>query len=58
MRPYNGAGEAYYFCASLLDDIGYFRPSRNFWSTLEFDGAVGTTAILEIPALPAEASST
>ena len=38
-RPYSAAGEAYYFCASLLDDIGYFRRSRNFWSKLEFDPA-------------------
>lgn len=37
--PYSGVGEAYYFCASLLDDIGYFRRSRNFWSKLEFDNA-------------------
>ena len=39
VRPYNSVAEAYYFCASLLDDIGYFRRSRNFWSTLEFDSA-------------------
>ena len=39
IRPYNGVGEAYYFCASLLDDLGYFRRSRNFWSKLEFDNA-------------------
>ncbi len=38
-RPYSAVGEAYYFCASLLDDIGYFRRSRNFWSKLEFDPA-------------------
>ncbi len=38
-RPYSAVGEAYYFCASLLDDIGYFRRSRNFWSKLEFDNA-------------------
>jgi hypothetical protein len=38
-RPYSAVGEAYYFCASLLDDIGYFRASRNFWSKLQFDDA-------------------
>ena len=38
-RPYSQVGEAYYFCASLLDDIGYFRPSRNFWSKLDFENA-------------------
>ncbi|TXL70046.1 hypothetical protein FHP25_36130 [Vineibacter terrae] len=38
-RPYNRVAEAYYFCTSLLDDIGYFRRSRNFWSNLEFDNA-------------------
>jgi hypothetical protein len=38
-RPYNRVAEAYYFCASLLDEIGYLRPSRNFWSKLEFDNA-------------------
>lgn len=37
-RPYNRVAEAYYFCTSLLDDIGYFRRSRNFWSNIEFDG--------------------
>jgi len=37
--PYSGVPEAYYFCASLLDDIGYFRRSRNFWSKLEFENA-------------------
>lgn len=39
-KPYDSAGEAYYFCISLLDEIGYFRPSRNFWQpTLVFDRA-------------------
>lgn len=38
-RPYNRVAEAYYFCASLMDEIGYLRPSRNFWSKLEFDNA-------------------
>ena len=38
-RPYNRVAEAYYFCTSLLDDIGYFRRSRNFWSNLAFDNA-------------------
>jgi hypothetical protein len=33
-RPYNRIAEAYYFCASLLDELGYFRSSQNFWSTL------------------------
>lgn len=29
--PFDSLGEAYYFGVSLLDEIGYFRPSRNFW---------------------------
>lgn len=39
VRPYNRVAEAYYFCVSLLDDLGYFRRSRNFWSDFEFDEA-------------------
>jgi len=37
-RPYGRVGEAYYFCTSLLDELGFFRPSRNFWSAMTFDG--------------------
>ena len=35
-NPYNRVAEAYYFGVSLLDEIGYFRASRNFWSTMSF----------------------
>jgi hypothetical protein len=38
-KPYNRVAEAYYFCASLLDEIGFFRRSKNFWTSLEFDTA-------------------
>lgn len=38
-RPYSQVAEAYYFCASLLDDLGYFRRSRNFWSAWDFEHA-------------------
>jgi len=34
--PYNRVAEAYYFGVSLLDEIGFFRPSRNFWSAIDF----------------------
>jgi hypothetical protein len=29
--PYSSLDEAYYFGVSLLDELGYFRPSRRFW---------------------------
>lgn len=38
-RPYNRAAEAYYFCVSLLDEIGFFRLSRSFWMPFEFEHA-------------------
>jgi hypothetical protein len=31
MRPYSSVDEAYYFGASLFDEIGYFRKSKRFW---------------------------
>jgi hypothetical protein len=34
--PYNRVAEAYYFGVSLLDEIGFFRRSKNFWSDMEF----------------------
>jgi hypothetical protein len=53
-RPYNRVAEAYYFCTSLLDDIGYFRRSRNFWSTIEFDDAddLRTRMLAQLKHLP------
>ncbi len=38
-RPYDSVPEAYYFGVSFLDEIGYFRTSRRFWSALEMEGA-------------------
>jgi len=35
--PFDSLGEAYYFGVSLLDEIGYFRPSRNFWARRNLD---------------------
>jgi len=34
--PYKRMAEAYYFGVSLLDEVGYFRSSQNFWSTVDF----------------------
>lgn len=34
--PYLRTTEAYYFGVSLFDEIGYFRPARNFWSQRDF----------------------
>jgi hypothetical protein len=35
--PFDSLGEAYYFGVSLLDEIGFFRPSRNFWARRNLD---------------------
>ncbi len=32
--PYNSVAEAYYFGVSFLDEIGFFRKSRRFWTPL------------------------
>ena len=37
--PYDSVPEAYYFGVSFLDEIGYFRTSRRFWTALEMAGA-------------------
>ncbi len=36
---YDSPAEAYYFGASFLDEVGYFRKSRQFWARAEFLGA-------------------
>jgi hypothetical protein len=39
LSPYSGIDEAYYFGVSLFDELGYFRPSRRFWTVWEPDDA-------------------
>ncbi len=34
-EPYTSPAEAYYFGVSFLDEVGYFRASRRFWTPLE-----------------------
>ena len=36
-EPYNRVAEAYYFGVSFFDEAGYFRPSKRFWTTIDFD---------------------
>jgi hypothetical protein len=31
-RPFDSVAHAYYFGVSFLDEVGYFRPSRRFWT--------------------------
>jgi len=55
-KPYNRVAEAYYFCVSLLDDLGFFRTSRNFWADIEFDSSDDLKAKLlaQLGKLPGE----
>jgi len=36
-EPYNKVAEAYYFGVSFFDEAGYFRPSKRFWTSINFD---------------------
>jgi len=38
-EPYNSVAEAYYFGVSFLDEIGFFRKSRRFWTPLQVTDA-------------------
>jgi hypothetical protein len=38
-EPYTSPAEAYYFGVSFLDEVGFFRPSRRFWTPLETNDA-------------------
>lgn len=35
--PYDSVPEAYYFGISFLDEIGFFRPSRRFWTSIDLE---------------------
>ncbi len=37
--PYDSVPEACYFGISFLDDVGFFSPSRWFWSSLDLENA-------------------
>jgi len=36
-EPYNKVADAYYFGVSFFDEAGYFRPSKRFWTSINFD---------------------
>jgi hypothetical protein len=44
--PYDSPAEAYYFGVSFLDEVGFFRPSRRFWSPLEVSDAESLRSVL------------
>jgi len=47
-EPYTSPAEAYYFGVSFLDEVGYFRASRRFWTPLEANDAASLrTALLQ-----------
>ena len=48
-RPYNRVAEAYYFGVSFLDEVGYFLPSKRFWTwgVADFDSESLRQTILE-----------
>ena len=45
-EPYTSPAEAYYFGVSFLDEVGFFRPSRRFWTPLETSDADSLRAML------------
>jgi len=45
-EPYTSPAEAYYFGVSFLDEVGFFRPSRRFWTPLETSDADALRAVL------------
>lgn len=44
--PYDSAPEAYYFGVSFLDEVGFFRTSRRFWTPLEISNPESLRAVL------------
>ncbi|MFN4311293.1 MAG: hypothetical protein ACK4FK_11970 [Ferrovibrio sp.] len=46
VTPYDSASEAYYFGVSFLDEVGFFRPSRRFWTPLEISDPESLRAVL------------
>jgi hypothetical protein len=45
-EPYTSPAEAYYFGVSFLDEVGFFRASRRFWTALGSSDADSLRAIL------------
>jgi hypothetical protein len=45
-EPYNSVAEAYYFGVSFLDEIGFFRKSRRFWTPLQVTDANSLRQVL------------
>lgn len=44
--PYDSASEAYYFGVSFLDEVGFFRPSRRFWTPMEVSNPESLRSVL------------
>jgi hypothetical protein len=45
-EPYASPAEAYYFGVSFLDEVGFFRASRRFWTPLEVSDAESLRSVL------------
>jgi hypothetical protein len=45
-EPYSSPAEAYYFGVSFLDEVGFFRPSRRFWTPLEVSDSESLRGVL------------
>lgn len=45
-EPYTSPAEAYYFGVSFLDEVGFFRASRRFWTPLEVSDTQSLRGIL------------
>jgi hypothetical protein len=46
-EPYTSPAEAYYFGVSFLDEVGFFRPSRRFWTPMTTGDADSLRATLQ-----------
>ena len=46
-RPFDSVAHAYYFGVSFLDEVGYFRPSRRFWTDFPFQDGETIRARIE-----------
>lgn len=46
-EPYTSPAEAYYFGVSFLDEVGFFRPSRRFWTPMTTGDADSLRARLQ-----------
>jgi hypothetical protein len=45
-EPYTSPAEAYYFGVSFLDEVGFFRASRRFWTPLEVSDSESLRRVL------------